>query len=534
VAAHRTYDYVIVGAGSAGCVLAARLSEDAQRRVLVLEAGGDDNADEIKIPAAFATLFRTQYDWSFTTVEQKHVLGRRMEWPRGKVVGGSSSVNAMLYIRGNRLDYDTWRDVYGCAGWGFDDLLPYFKKAEDNARGASDYHGTGGPLRVEDLRSVHELSHAFVESAVAQGIKRNDDFNGAEQEGVGLFQVTQRGGRRWSAADAYLRPALGRPNVDLVTDALVTRVVVEGGRAVGVEYLAQGEPYVARCDGEVLLSGGTINSPQLLMLSGVGPAPHLREHGIAVESDLVGVGANLQDHLAAGALWRTRGTTSLHDHETIGQLLKWQLLKRGPLTSPVAEACAFLRTRPELPAPDLQYHVAPVAFLDNARSEPFGRGFTVGATLVSVASRGSLRLAGPDPRWYPTIDAGYLSEEEDLESLLAGVKLARDIALGGPLPKLLDEEFLPGSAVVTDDALRDAIRANAQSLYHPVGTCSMGTGDGSVVDQELRVRGVEGLRVIDASVMPTVPRGNTNAPTIAIAERGADLIRGRTPLPASR
>ena len=327
------------------------------------------------------------------------------------------------------------------------------------------------------------------------------------------------------------KPALDRPNLDLVTDALVTRVVVEGGRAVGVEYLAHGETHVARCDGEVLLSGGAINSPQLLMLSGVGPAPHLREHGIAVESDLAGVGANLQDHLAAGALWRTRGTTSLHDHETIGQLLKWQLLKRGPLTSPVAEACAFLRTRPELPAPDLQYHVAAAAFLDNARGEPFGRGFTVGATLVSVASRGSLKLAGPDPRWYPTIDAGYLSEEEDLEALLAGVKLAREIALDGPLPKLLDEEFLPGAGTVTDDALRDAIRANAQSLYHPVGTCSMGTGDGSVVDEELRVRGVEGLRVVDASVMPTVPRGNTNAPTIAIAERGADLIRGRTPLP---
>ena len=263
------------------------------------------------------------------------------------------------------------------------------------------------------------------------------------------------------------------------------------------------------------------------MLSGVGPAAHLREHGITPVTDLQGVGANLQDHLASGVLWRTRGTTSLHDYETVGQLLRWQLTHRGPLTSSVAEGCAFVRTRDELPAPDLQYHVAAAAFLDNARGEPFGRGFTMGATLVSVASRGSVRLAGPDPRWYPLIDAGYLGEDEDLEALLAGVRLARAIASDGPLAGLLDEEFLPGAGVTDDDGLRDAIRATAQTLYHPVGTCAMGAGDGSVVDEQLRVRGVDGLRVVDASVMPTVPRGNTNAPTYAIAERGADLILGR-------
>ncbi len=498
--------------------------------MLVLEAGREDTADEIKIPAAFPTLFRTEYDWSFQTVEQKHVQGRRLEWPRGKVVGGCSSINAMLYIRGNRLDYDTWRDAYGCTGWGYADLLPYFRRAEDNSRGASQFHGVGGPLRVEDLRSVHELSHAFIESAVEFGIEPNDDFNGARQEGVGLFQVTQRSGRRWSAADAYLRPALARPNVDLVTGALVTRVAIEAGRAVGVDYVVRGEECRASCEGEVILSGGTVNSPQVLMLSGVGPANHLREHGISVQSDLPGVGQNLQDHLSAGVVWRTQGTSSLHDYETLRQLLRWQVRKRGPLTSSVAEACAFARTASALPAPDIQFHVAPAAFLDNARGEPFGRGFTVGATLVSIASRGSIRLAGPNPRWHPTIDPGYLSEDQDLESLVAGVRLAREIASGGPLPGLLGDEYLPGDSVVSEDGIRDSVRTHAQTLYHPVGTCAMGRGGAAVVDERLRVHGVQGLRVVDASIMPTVPRGNTNAPTIAIAERAADLILGRQEL----
>ncbi len=526
------YDYIVVGAGSAGCVVTHRLAQ-AGHTVLVLEAGGDDRGiDEVTIPAAFPNLFKTEHDWDFETVEQKHALGRRMYWPRGKILGGSSSINAQLYIRGNRLDYDTWRDVHGCDGWGYADLLPYFLRSEDNARGASDYHAVGGPLRVEDARFTHELCHAFVESAVAYGIERNEDFNAARQDGAGLFQVTQRGGRRWSAAEAYLRPAMQMSGVQVVTHALVTGVVVEGGRATGVRWSSEGRDHSARATAEVVLSGGAINSPQLLMLSGIGPAPHLKELGIGVVADVPGVGGNLQDHLAAPAIWITQGTTSLHDHENLASLLRWQLRHDGPLASTVAEACAFVRSDPSLPAPDLQYHVAAAAFAENGLSEPPGPGFTMAPVLVSVASSGTLRLASADPTWRPVIDAGYLSADQDLEALVTGIGISRAIAREGVLPKWLEREWLPGPSAVGADDLREAVRRHSQTLYHPVGTCAMGVGDDSVVDTECRVRGVEGLRVVDASVMPAVPRGNTNAPTIAIAERASDLILGLAPLPA--
>lgn len=525
-----TFDYIVIGAGSAGCVVTYRLAE-AGHTVLVLEAGGDDaKVDEIHIPAAFPNLFRTSHDWDYETIEQKHALGRRMYWPRGKVLGGSSSINAQLYIRGNKLDYDTWRDEYGCAGWGYADLLPYFIRSEDNERGASKFHGSGGPLRVEDPRFTHELTAAFVESAVAYGIKRNDDFNGAQQDGAGLFQVTQKRGRRWSAADAYLRPAMDRDAVTVQIDALVSKVLIEGGRAVGVQWSSGGTTARAYASAEVILSGGSINSPQLLMLSGVGPAEHLREHGIAVVSDVAGVGENLQDHLAAPAVWLTQGTTSLHDHENIASLLKWQALRSGPLTSTVAEACAFVRSRDDLPAPDLQYHVAAAAFVDHGLAEPPGPGFTMAPVLVAPASSGRIRLRSADPRWRPEIDAGYLSADEDMEALVAGIRLAREIAQLGVLPQWLASEFLPGEQATSADSIRDTVRQWGQTLYHPVGTCAMGVSDASVVDLECRVRGVDALRVVDASVMPAVPRGNTNAPTIAIAEKSADLILGRQPL----
>lgn len=528
-----TYDYVIVGAGSAGCVLANRLTEDPSTRVLLLEAGPHDDCDEVRIPAAFYRLFKTQRDWAYETEEEKQLQGRRLFWPRGRMLGGCSSINAMIYIRGNRLDYDTWRDEYGCAGWGYADLLPYFRRAEDQARGASPYHGVGGPLRVEDLRHVHELSRAFLAAAVDWGIPPNDDFNGRHQDGVGQYQVTQRRGRRWSAADAYLRPALRRPNLTVLTDALATRVVVEHGRATGVTYRHRGDVRTARAAAEVVLAGGAINSPQLLMLSGVGPATHLAEVGVDVLVDLPGVGANLHDHPAVPVLWFSQGTDDLYAAEKAVGMLQWFAARRGKLTSNVAETGAFLRTRDDLPAPDVQFHVAPVMFLNHGLTEPPGVGFTIGPTLVDVASRGRLTLRSADPRVPPLLQPNYLDAASDTESLVAGIRIAREIAEHAPLRRFLRSEYRPGPSVRTADELREYVRASAETLYHPVGTCAMGTGDNAVVDSELRVRGVDALRVVDASVMPLVPRGNTNAPTIALAERASDLIRGRAPLAAA-
>lgn len=532
----RTYDYVIVGAGSAGCVLANRLTEDPGTTVLVLEAGPSDDCDEVRIPAAFYRLFKTQRDWAYQTEEQKQLQGRRLFWPRGRMLGGCSSINAMIYIRGHRLDYDTWRDEHGCTGWGYADLLPYFRRAEDQARGPSAYHGTGGPLRVEDLRSVHELSRAFLAAAVGWGLPPNDDFNGAEQDGVGQYQVTQRRGRRWSTADGYLRPATSRPNLTVCTDALVTRVLLDGdgrSRATGVTYRHRGVEHTARVEAEVVLAGGAINSPQLLMLSGIGPATHLREVGVDVIADSPGVGANLHDHPAVPALWFTQGTDDLYSAENPLGMMQWFLARRGKFTSNVAETGAFLRTRDDLPAPDVQLHVAPAMFVNHGLTEPPGVGFTIGPTLVSVASRGTLRLRTGDPRLPPVIEPNYLEAPEDLASLVAGIRIAREIGDRPPLRRFLRSEYLPGPRVHDTEALEEYVRSAVETLYHPVGTCAMGTGENAVVDTELRVRGVAGLRVVDASVMPTVPRGNTNAPTIALAERASDLIRGRVPLAAS-
>ncbi|HKN56870.1 MAG TPA: GMC family oxidoreductase N-terminal domain-containing protein [Amycolatopsis sp.] len=519
-----SFDYVIVGAGSAGCVLAARLSEDPSAQVLLLEAGPEDTADEIHIPAAFPSLFKTKWDWNYETVEQKHT-GKTSYWPRGKMLGGCSSINAMIYIRGNRADYDGWRDDHGAEGWGWDDVLPYFKRAEGNERFGGPLHGTDGPLHVEDRRFTHELSHAWVDSAVAWGLKRTDDFNGESQDGAGVYQVTCKKGRRWSTADAYLRPALSRPNLTVRTCAPATRVVFEGTRAVGVSYLDAGVEQTVRASSEVVLCGGAVNSPQLLMLSGIGPAEHLREHGIDIVAALPGVGENLHDHPACGIIWSTRGTTDLVDAATPAGLLRYQLTKRGPLTSNIGEAGAFMSTVDDLVAPDIQIHVAPTLFYENGLREPTVPGFTSAATLVSVASRGRLRLKSANPAWKPEIDPAYYAEPADLEAMVAGQRVLIEIGKHGPLAKYLDKPFLPERHDIDDAELAEHTRANTQTLYHPVGTCAMGTGEQAVVDPQLRVRGVEGLRVVDASVMPVVPRGNTNAPTIMVAEKAADLIR---------
>ena len=531
------YDYVIVGAGSAGCVLAARLTENPATRVLLLEAGPPDDAAEIHIPAALNFLLQSTYDWNYQTTPQERATGRRIYWPRGRTLGGSSSINAMIYIRGSRYDYNTWRDEYGCEGWGYTDLLPYFLRAEGNSRGASAYHGASGPLIVQDPRYKSSLTAAFVDAARHSGLAANDDFNGPRQDGAGFYQVTQRHGRRWSAADAYLHPAAGRPNLTVQTDALVTGLAMVGGRAAGVNYLLRGAAETARAESEVILAAGAIGSPQLLMLSGIGPADHLRSHGIAVMVDSPGVGANLSDHPVVTAMWHTPRCRGLWEQAGPRNLARWQLMHSGPMTTNVAESGGFSRSESGLPAPDIQWHALPVPYQNGGLTDPAIRAFSLLVTLVAVGSRGQIRLCSADPRHKPLIDPAYLSDGSDIEPLVTGIQMAREFASARPLSKICKSELAPGEGVRTDADVRNFIRQNLTTTYHPVGTCAMG-GDSrlaasrltSAVDPELRVRGVEGLRVVDASVMPTVPRGNTNAPTIAIAERAADLICGRAPL----
>jgi choline dehydrogenase len=506
---------------------AGRLSEDPSLRVLLLEAGGSDRVLEVQAPAGLYKVWRTRRDWNYTTEQQPGLDGRALFWPRGKLLGGSSSINAMIYMRGAAADYDEWAARTGDESWSYEHVLPLFRRMEDNARGADEWHGVGGPLRVEDLRSPHPWTTAVVESAMAAGYPRNEDFNGARLEGVGPYQVTQKRGRRWSSADAYLHPAADRPNLTVVTGALATRVLMSNGRATGVEYRRGGSLETVSA-GEVVLSGGAVNSPQLLLLSGIGPADHLREVGVDVVHDLPGVGAGLQDHPLVPVVWHTRTGTSLRLAETPLNIARWKAAGRGPLTSNLAEAGLFTRSRADLGEPDLQVHFLPVKFWKQAEIDPDAEAFTAAVVLVDVHSRGSVRLRSADPAWAPAIDAGYLTDSRDLDALVCGVEKAREIAAVGPLASVLAEEWSPGAAVTEREALRAKVRETLESLYHPASSCRMGTDEMSVVDPALRVHGIEGLRVVDASVMPTLVRGNTNAPTIMIAERAADLIRGRT------
>jgi len=497
------FDYVIVGAGSAGCVLANRLSADRSVSIALVEAGGPDKRQEIHIPAAFSKLFKSEFDWAYFTEEQPRLNGRKLYWPRGRVLGGSSSLNAMIYTHGHPHDFDSW-EREGNRGWGYADVRDAFARATLGS----------------DLRDANPLSHAFVVACEENGIPRNDDFNGDAMDGAGLFKVTQRGGKRESTAVAYLRPALKRPNLTVVTGAHTTRVLFSGTRATGIEFIRNGETFRFRAEREVILSGGAINSPQLLMLSGIGAADELRQLGINVVADVPGVGKNLQDHLVTGAVHACTKPVSLARAESIGNILRFLLFRKGMLTSNVAEAGAFVRIDSAAPAPDTELIFGPTFYMNHGFDNPKGHGFTIGTILMHPKSRGTIKLRSSNPMAAPAIDPQYLSDVDDLRLLVEGTKLCRRIARAKAFDDYRGAEVWPES-----EDLAAHVRATAETLYHPVGTCRMGSDGRAVVDERLRVRGVERLRVIDASVMPTIVTGHPNAAVIMIGERGAEMVR---------
>jgi len=525
------FDYLIIGGGSAGCVLAARLSEDPDVTVGLLEAGPSDSSVLIHCPAGLAVLAKNgQANWKFETTAQPGLNGRKGYQPRGKVLGGSSSVNAMIYIRGQREDYDRWA-AQGNPGWSYDELLPYFKRAEDNARGADAFHGTGGPLHVQDLTSPNRLGPIFVEAGRQAGYPVNPDFNGATQEGVGVYQVTHKNGERFSAAKAYLTPNLHRPNLRVFTDAQVARILLDKKRAVGVEFVHEGHLMQLRCAREVLLCAGALQSPQILMLSGIGPHAHLVQNGIATQHDLPGVGQNLHDHIDivqvvnAPQLTETFGVSLSGLVRAAKGIFEWRDRRTGMLTTNFAEAGGFVKSQPTERTPDLQFHFAIAKLVDHGRATVLGHGYSCHVCLLRPLSRGSLTLASKDPFAAPVIDPNFLGERDDMDRLMRGFRLMRTVLQQPALAQLGGRETARSAQAVSDLQVEQFIRENADTVYHPVGTCRMGKGHLNVVDHELRVHGLQGLRVVDASIMPQVVSGNTNAPTIMIAEKAADLIR---------
>jgi choline dehydrogenase-like flavoprotein len=517
------YDYLIVGAGSAGCVLAARLGEDPDARIAVVEAGPPDTDPEIHIPLAFGLLLKSRLDWDFASEPEPGLYFRRNYLPRGRVVGGSSSLNAMIYIRGNRADFDEWAEA-GLTGWGYDDVLPYFKRAEDNERGESYYHGVGGPLSVSDSRSMHPLADRMIEAAIEAGIPANGDHNGSSQEGAGRFQLTQRDGKRCSTAVGYLHPAVERGNVDLITDALATRILFDGNRAVGVEILRDNRLESVHAAGEVVLCTGAYQSPQLLLLSGIGPAEELTPFGIEARQDLP-VGRNLQDHASLILVWLT-SEESLMTAMTPENEEMFGREGRGPLSSNAGEGGAFIHTRSGLEAPDVQFHFGALMLYDDFLGPLVDHAYCFGPALLKPASRGWVRLRSPLPHVKPRILSNFLTTDEDRRAMVEGVRIAMEVNAQPALQEVCRDAFVVPESDCEDDIV-DFVKRHTGTVFHPVGTCAMG----SVVDDELRVYGVEGLRVVDASVLPSVPRGNTNAAVIMVAEKAADLIRGLPPLP---
>ncbi len=524
-----TYDYVIVGAGSAGCVLANRLSANPANRVLLLEAGGRDWHPFIHMPAGLAKLVNNRrVNWNYTTEPEANLDGRRLWWPRGKVLGGSSSINAMCYTRGVARDYDEWAQATGDPRWAWSNVLEVFKRSEANMRGADAFHGADGALSVADLRHHNPLSAVFLAAAASAGHPRNDDFNAAEQSGFGLYQVTQKNGARCSSAAAFLAPARARRNLSVRTHALTTRVLLDGTRAAGVEYRHRGRIERAEA-GCVILAGGAINSPQLLMLSGIGAADALRAHGIDAAHDLAGVGANLQDHLDICTLVRSTQAITYDRTSDVAVALRFLLRRDGIGSSNIAEAGGFLRSRHAGDERcDLQFHFVPALLDDHGRRRLDGFGYTVHACFLRPRSRGTIRLRSADPAMPPAIHANYLGDAEgfDLKMMVEAARVSRGILAQAPFAPFRGEEIFPGDGAGSDADLIAFIRRKAETIYHPVGTCRMGNDDAAVVDSELRVRGIDGLRVVDASIMPNLVSGNTNAPTIMIAERASDLLLG--------
>ena len=516
------YDHIVIGAGSAGCVLADRLSA-AGREVLLVEAGGSDRHLDVQTPAAFSKLFHTDRDWDLATEPQPAAADRRLYVPRGRMLGGSSSMNAMIYVRGRREDYDRWAREHDLDGWSYDDVLPLFREVEDFAPGPSPHHGTGGPLHVEVPTHVSPLTRRFVDACVEAGFARNDDVNGATQDGAGVVHVTQRHGRRWSAADAFLHPARSRPNLHVATGAQVHRLLVDGDRVVGVAAWHRGALRTARADGDVILSAGAIGSPHLLMLSGIGPADHLREHDIDVVADLP-VGEGMQDHPFTAMQWEVSSTDSLNDAEDLRHVARYLARRDGKLASNVGEAIAFLPSTHDRQDPDLQFHFAPAHFRDHGATTFDGHSITMGPVLVTPRARGRLWLSSGDPTRPPRFTPATLEEPDDLAAMVDGVRLARELATQPALKDVVVRELNPGPTATDRDAVEAWVRDEVELLYHPTSTCRASGRDDGVVDPQLRVRGVDNLRVVDASVFPEVPRGNTNAPTIMLGTMASHLL----------